>query len=72
MKRETAIIHLLKLAYSFQNFVHWQVTCRIALGSLYLDARISDITRNQISDMIANRDILGYATIAKVDTSTWS
>lgn len=65
MEKEQAIKHILTLANAYKSILHWQITARVALGSLYLDARISDETRNEISKLIESQQLLAFDYLVK-------
>lgn len=58
MTTEEAAIHILTLVRSYKNILHWQVTSRIALGSLYLDGRVLNDVRDEIDGMISSSSLL--------------
>jgi hypothetical protein len=55
-----AIKHILQLCEAYKTYMHWQVTARIALGSLYLDERITEEDRDLISEDIGHNKLYDY------------
>ena len=60
MKRELAIKHILEICKTYQYYIHWQISARITLASLYHDARISPALRLEISSLIENQKLMDY------------
>jgi hypothetical protein len=60
MKREHAIMHILRICDVYKHMVHWQIAARISLASLYADARVKKVDRDFISGLISNGKLMDY------------
>lgn len=60
MTRNQALFHILILCQAYKSILHWQVTARVALGSLYLDNRITSEIREFISKEIETQRLYDH------------
>jgi hypothetical protein len=54
MGKDEAINHIYQLTEYHKHTLHWQITARVALSSLYADDRMDDPTYEFIDNCIAN------------------
>lgn len=65
MKAEEVIVHLLQLCEAYKTILHWQITARVALGSLFLDGRCTLQVREAVSQIIANGRLYDFDNLLK-------
>ncbi len=60
MKKEAAIRHILEICETYKGYIHWQITARVVLASLYHDARIIKKFRDEISEEISQGTLYNH------------
>jgi len=58
MNRTQALRHLFHVMKRTEGMVHWQVSTRITLISLYLDGRVTTKLRDELDGLISSGQFL--------------